>query len=307
MNTETSELRKRSVNLIHHAANSGHTDPPGSLAALKKCLTASAAFVEIDIFPLADGSFALLHERDLSQQTDGAGDAVRATRQQVQQLHYQMNGLVSPEPVGFLEEAVALLQNHLQTRRLQLDLKPFTPLTPPILSRFLEILAPVQDRVQVTSVADWVLRALRQAAPGLALGFDPLLYLDLEEEGPRPEGIPPFRVGAYGLRDDHPLSAFQWGPLKDYFAARADALLRQAPAGCEWFIRAEVLHQAVASGFDWIGFLHQNGSTVDAWTIDPGNPAQVRLAQTLVEGRVDDLTADSPAQLAPLLPFESIH
>ena len=45
-------------------------------------------------------------------------------------------------------------------------------------------------------MADWVVRGLHQVHPNLSLGFDPLLYLDLVDDEPRPESIPPFRIGA---------------------------------------------------------------------------------------------------------------
>jgi len=303
---ETLDVLKRPVTLIHHAANCGHADPPSSLSALKKCLASDAAVIEIDIIPLADGSFALLHDRDLGAETSGEGDAIHSTREQIAQLFYANNGVVSDEKIGFLEGAIDLLKQHPNTTRLQLDLKPYTPLTRAVLRDFLALIAPVQDRIQVTSVADWAIRSLRQFSPKLSLGFDPLLYLDLVEDEPRPEGVPPFRVGAYELRDDHPLSAYKWGPLGDYFAARAGALLVQAPKGCEWYIRAEILEMALKAGFDWIDFLHQNGSTVDSWTIDVDQPEQIKLAQFLVEHGVDELTTDAPARLAALLPSKTI-
>jgi glycerophosphoryl diester phosphodiesterase len=188
-----------------------------------------------------------------------------------------------------------------------LDLKPYTPLTQATLREFVRILAPVLDRIQVTSVSDWAVRSLRRFSPELSLGFDPLLYLDLVDDEPRPEGIPPFRVGAYGLRDDHPLSSYQWGPLGEYFAARAAALHVQAPEGCEWYIRAELLEKALKAGFDWVQFLHQQGSRVDGWTINAADPKQVRLAETLVDLGVDELTTDTPALLAKKLGVKAVY
>lgn len=302
---ETLQKRNTPVTLIHHAAHCGHHAPPGSLRALKHCLDAGAAFIEIDVIPLADGSFALLHDQHLEEETSGEGRAPAQQRSQVENLTYKVNGKISDEKVGFLEDAIAMLKGHPATRCLQLDLKPFTPLTRGVLRAFLEILDPVIDRIQVTSVSDWAVRSLARFAPELSLGFDPLLYLDLEDQEPRPADVPPFRVGAYGLRDDHPLSAFQWGPLGDYFAARAGALLVQAPQGCDWFIRAGLLKKAYDAGFDWIDFLHQNGSTVDGWTIDADQPDQVALARFLVEHGVDKLTTDTPARLADQLPSPS--
>jgi len=303
---ETLDLRDNPVTLIHHAANCGHNAPPGSLSALEACLSAGAAAVEVDIIPLADGSFALLHDQDLELETNGKGKAPGMTREQIESLHYRVDGEITDEKVGFLEGAIALLKTHPDTQRLQLDLKPFTPLTQAVLREFCALLQPVRDRIQVTSVADWAVRALARFSPELSIGFDPLMYLDLVESDPRPENIPPFRVGAYGLRDDHPLSAFQWGPLGDYFAARAGALLVQAPKRCQWFIRAELLKMSLDAGFDWIDFLHQNGSKVDAWTIDTGQPDQVKLAQFLVEHGVDALTTDDPAKLVSYLPSTTI-
>jgi glycerophosphoryl diester phosphodiesterase len=294
----TADRSRKPVTLIHHAANNGHNAPPGSLAALEQCLKAGAAVVEIDLIPLSDGSFALLHEQDLAVETDGTGKAPQMRREQVSDLRYRLNGTITDERVGFLEGAVELLAAYPQTQRLQLDLKPFTPLSGPLLTHFLALIEPVKSRIQVTSVGDWAVRALAAADPALRLGFDPLLYLDLVEDQPRPEGVPPFRVGAYGLLDDHPLSAYQWGSLGDYFAARASALLAQVVPGCAWFIRAEVLKMALVAGFDWIDFLHQQGSIVDAWTIDVAQPDQVELASYLVARGVDVLTTDSPSQLA---------
>ena len=299
--------REKPVRLIHHAANCEPTNPPGSPAALEACLSAGSALVEIDVIPLADASFALIHDRDLSVETSGKGDAIQASRSQVEKLTYKADGQVTHQKIGFLEEAIEIFAAHPDALRLQLDLKPYTPLTQAILREFVRILSPVLDRVQVTSVSDWAVRSLRRFSPELSLGFDPLLYLDLPSDGPRPEGIPPFRVGAYGLRDDHPLGSYQWGPLGEYFAARAAALLVQAPEGCEWFIRADLLEKARKAGFDWVEFLHQHGSKVDGWTIDAADPRQVKLAETLVDLGIDELTTDTPALLAQKLGIEAIY
>lgn len=303
---ETHETRQTPVTLIHHAASCGSQAPPGSLSALAKCLDSGAAVIEIDVLPLADGSFALLHDQNLDEETSGTGRAPEMKRAYIASLTYRVNGEVTDEKIGFLEAAIDLLKTHSETQRLQLDLSPFTPLTRGVLQNFIDILEPALERIQVTSVADWAIRSLAEFAPGLSLGFDPLLYLDIEGGDPRPEDVPPFRVGAYGLRDDHPLSAYQWGPVGDYFAARGGALLTQVPEGCEWFIRGEVLRTALEAGFNWIEFLHQQGSKVDAWTIDVTQPEQVDLARSLVKHGVDELTTDSPVQLAQHLPSAHI-
>ena len=298
--------RQEPVTLIHHAANCGHDEPPGSLSALQKCLASGAAFIEIDLIPLADGSFALLHVPDLEEDTNGSGNAPEMARGQVQDLKYIHKGKITNETVGFLEGVVELLKQFPDCDRLQLDLKPFTPLSQHMVHKFLSTIEPVMNQIQVASYADWAVRTLSIHSPELSLGFDPLLYLDLVEDEPRPVDIPPFRVGAYGLLDDHPLAAYQWGPAGDYFAARAEALLAQVPRGCEWFIRAEILKIALDVGFDWIEYLHQHGSTVDSWTIDVNDPGQIELAQFLVDKGIDKLTTDDPAQLAAKLTAKTI-
>jgi glycerophosphoryl diester phosphodiesterase len=298
MHSDNQENKNHPVTLIHHAANDGHNEPPGSLYALEKCLSSGASVIEIDIIPLSDVSFALLHDPDLAADTNGIGSAPKMHREQIQNLKYVKDGTVTDQKVGFLEDALDLLKQFPNTRCLQLDFKPFTPLTEPMLKRLMALIEPVIARVQVSSGADWAVRALAAASHGLSLGFDPLLYIDLVDDEPRPADIPPFRVGAYGLRDDHPLSANQWGSLGDYFAARANALLIQVPKGCQWYLRAELLKMAWDAGFNWIDFLHQQGSTVDAWTIDVNQPEQITLAQTLVDQGIDALTTDSPIKLA---------
>ena len=299
--------REKPVRLIHHAANCNPAYPSGSPAALEACLSAGSALVEIDVLPLADASFALMHDRFLEIETSGTGDAIQSTRSQIRKLTYKADGQITDHKIGFLEEAIEIFAAYPDALRLQLDLKPYTPLTQAILREFVRILSPVLDRIQVTSVSDWAIRSLRRFSPELSLGFDPLLYLDLVDDQPRPEGIPPFRVGAYGLRDDHPLASYQWGPLGEYFAARAAALLVQAPEGCEWFIRADLLEKARKANFDWIEFLHQHGSKVDGWTINAADPEQVKLADALVELGIDELTTNTPALLAEKLGVKAIY
>lgn len=303
---ETFIPRPSPVTLIHHAAHCDQGTPPSSPKALEQCLNAGAKFVEIDVLPLADGSFALIHDRDLSVETSGTGDAIRSTRAQIESLTYRNKSELTDVRIGFLEDAVAVFSRYPNAERLQLDLKPYTPLTLALLRDFSHILSPIMDRVQVTSVADWAVRSLRQFAPDLSLGFDPLLYLDIVDDEPRPEGVPPFRVGAYGLRDDHPLGAYRWGQLGEYLAARAGALLVQVPGGCQWFIRADLLKMVLKAGFDWIDFLHQNGSTVDGWTINADVHDDIKTAQYLIDHGIDALTTDTPARLADQLAAKAI-
>ena len=285
--------------LIHHAANRGHDYPPNSLQSLRACLEASAWAVEVDVTPLADGDFALFHEATLDETTNGQGDVFSKRADQVRRLHYTWHSTAAGEPVGLLSQAVALVQRHPALRELQLDLKPHVPLSDVVLCNLLRLIEPVRDRVRVTSVADWAVRRLRALDGNLALGFDPLLYLDIET-GERRDA-PPFRVGAYGYRDDHPLAMRVWGAPADYLAARAEALHAQAPAGVVWYIRASLLARTLDDGFDWIAYLHAHGAEVDAWTLDAAEPGHADLAQRLVAATIDRITTNHAPALAQAL------
>ena len=203
--------------------------------------------------------------------------------------------------VGLVSEAVELLQQYPGPVELQLDLKPDVYSADDVLSRLVASLRPVKDRVRVTSPSDWALRRLRALDPDLPLGFDPLLYLDADFGQKREPGIPPFRQGAYGYWDDHPLSSRRWGSTAEYLAARAEALYAQVPSGMIWYIHAGLLGKALDDGFDWITYLHAFDAQVDAWTLDAHRPEHVALARKLIAQGVDRITTNSAPALAQVL------
>jgi glycerophosphoryl diester phosphodiesterase len=284
--------------LIHHSANRGQEYPPNSLGALRHCLEAGARVVEIDINPLRENDFALLHDDWLDESTNGSGPVYAITADEVRALRYLQRGVVSSERVGLLSEAVSLIQDYVQLQELQLDLKMSVPSTDAVLNRLLRTVEPVKERVRVTSEADWAVRRLGVLDADLPLGFDPLLYLEVENPG---EKIPPFRLGAYGYWDDHPLSSRRWGTSADYLAARAEALWAQAPANAAWYIRASLLAQVIDDGFDWIDYLHARSAWVDAWTLDAEKASHLELAQQLIAAGVDRITTNDAPRLAAAL------
>ncbi len=99
--------------LIHHAANRGDDYPPNSLGGLRRCLQAGARVVEIDVNPLRDGDFALLHDGLLENSTNGSGPVYAATTDRVRSLHYIHRSVVTSERVGLLSEAVSLIQDYV--------------------------------------------------------------------------------------------------------------------------------------------------------------------------------------------------
>ena len=209
MNAQGKELIRETSDLllIHHMANRDHEHPPGTLPALRACLEAGARAIEIDISLLADNQFALLHGPLLEDETTGSGPIRAHTTEQVRELRHLYQGKVTTVRVGLLSQAVELLRKYPGPVELQLDLKPDVYSADDVLSRLVTSLRPVKDRVRVTSPSDWALRRLRALDPDLPLGFDPLLYLQADLGNNREPGIPPFRQGAYGYWDDHPLAS----------------------------------------------------------------------------------------------------
>jgi len=287
--------------LIHHAANRDHGFPPNSMGAINNCLSAGARMVEIDCIPLLDEDFALLHDADLSYDTNGEGRGNELTAGQIKELVYLHRGKESSEPVATLSQVIQRLQNANGLQCLQIDLKAHTPLTENVLRNLLAIIAPLKERVLISSVADWAIRTLRGLDPEVNLGLDPLLYLDVVDESGNTEEYPPFRVGAYGFRDDHPLSAFIWGKTSDYLEARAEALLAQCPEGVMWFIKAQLLLQMQENGFDWLAFLAGKGSRVAAWTLDAVSPQDIDAAKSLIELGAAAITTNQPTRMGRIL------
>ena len=280
--------------LILHAANYDQQVPVGSLTGLEMGLKAQISRIEVDVIPLMDGDFALLHDPRLESLSDVSGNVVEHTADFVRGLQYKD----SKFHLGTLSQAIELLKKYPIDGFLQLDLKPYAPLTPTSLSNLVKWIQPVEHAIMVSSVADWAIRFLHKIAPDLSLGFDPLLYLDVVAEEPREKGIPPFRVGAFGYLDDHPLAVQRWGELGEYFATRAEALLLQVPQGITWFLNAQLLNEAMLAGFDWINYLHATGNTVDAWTLDMDRS---ELALKMKESGVDFITTNQlPEMLAHL-------
>ena len=303
MNTASQPLihERSDVLLIHHMANRDHEHPPGSLPALRACLQSGARLIEIDISLLADNQFALLHGPLLEDETTGFGPIRAQTTEQVREMRHVNQGNVTGVAIGLLSEAIELLRQYPDPVELQLDLKPDVYSPDDVLSRLVTSLQPVKNRVRVTSPSDWALRRLRSLDPDLPLGFDPLLYLEADLGGNREPEIPPFRQGAYGYWDDHPLASRRWGSAAEYLSARAEALYAQVPPDMIWYIHAGLLGKTLDDGFDWIAYLHTYDAQVDAWTLDAHRPEHVALARRLTAQGLDRITTNNAPALAQVL------
>jgi len=291
--------------LVHHAANRDHAYPRGCLEGLRACLESGARFIEVDISPLADGDFLLYHDGHLDGGTTGQGSVAACTIACARDLRLLWKDELTPYAPGTLSQALDLLALHSQTSELQLDLKLHAPLTEAVLAGLTRMLEPYGDRVRVSSAGDWVIRSLQMLAPRLRLGYDPMLYIEPDTGDAKDRRRPPYRVGAYGYRDDHPLAMMRWGSPADYLSARAEALWTQVPiAGAIWYIRASLLGCMLDDGFDWISYLHRRGAEVDTWTLDVGEPEQVTLARRLAGAGVDRITTNEAPALAVALGSE---
>ncbi len=304
------ELERRNsatpVELVHHAASRGRDLPPSSLAAVAACLEARARVIEVDLSLTADGDLVLLHGPLLEDETTGSGPIQARTAAELSQMRHVWRGQVTERRGGRLGQALELLAAHRYPVEVQLDCKPEGLSEPAVMACLVERLQPIKHRVRLSSEADWLVRRLQALDPELPVGFDPLLYLEqIDDEWGERDG-PPFRRGAYGYLDDHPLASRRWGPPADYLAARAEALCAQAAGVGMWYIRARVLAHTLDDGFDWIGTMHDRGARVTAWTLDPDNPASVALARRLVGQGVDRITTNDPEGLARALAIGAV-
>jgi glycerophosphoryl diester phosphodiesterase len=73
-----------------------------------------------------------------------------------------------------------------------------------------------------------------------------------------------------------------------------------------WCLRGQLLARALDDGFDWIGWLHDRGAEVAAWTLDPDQPHQLDLARQLAIAGVDRITTDDVLGLKDALRMRDV-
>ena len=140
--------------MVIHAASRGDRFPPNSQGGLRDSLAAGARYVEVDIVPLADGEYALLHDRFLEGETDGRGSVASATGETVRTLRRRWRGELTDERVATLSDAVTLAAGAPALVELQLDLKAYSPVPDAALANLGRIVRPLGRRVRVSSTAD---------------------------------------------------------------------------------------------------------------------------------------------------------
>jgi len=273
-------------------AHTCHLDggPPGnSLAALRACLDAGVEELEVDVCALADGELLVAHGPDLARETTGRGLAGQIDSRAAGALRFVGHGRATEHRVPLLRELLAELGGAVGAAdrsapgarpRLQIDLKD-ERMPPAVLDALARQIEPFRDRLVAGSGCAPSLRGLRARLPGLAVGFDPLLLLDL-------------RGGRYGG---------PWAPARADAAALGatfERLWAEAPSAGIWYLRAALAARLADDGFDAVGWLGQRGVEVDAWTLDlaPG-PGKRQWAVDLLR-RVAALGAAQVTTNTPL-------
>lgn len=294
-------IANRTALIVHHmAAMDDALYPPNSLEAIRACLEAGAAFVEIDVTALKADDYLLVHDAVLESETSGSGQVGESTVEQTRSLFIKARGQVTVFHPPLLSEVVALFQQYPGNTRLQIDYKNVCPMPDDEpLRRFLRLIEPLGDRVLVSSGADWHLRWMRRQAGWLDLGFDIGFYLDyrLTEDDPRQ---PPYRLGAYGYHDDHILSIRQLLSPAQYLTERCDILLGAIPQVSTWYVSHHLITRCLQEGFDMAAWLHERGIRLDAWTLDVGRTPDADILR-LRDADIDQFTTNTPAALQKLI------
>lgn len=282
---------KTALLTCHMASLSGRLRP-NSRAAIQECLAAGVARIEIDVHSLEGADYIVSHERRLERETTGSGSIGAATPSAVRALRFLDDPQDGP---ALLSEVVEMARGG--TTQLQLDLKDWRPLSESRARALLDVVAPIADRVIVSSMQDWNLRLLHRADPALAIGFDPGHYLDgAVEEGPV---FLPRTMGAYGYRDDHPIAIGRTETAAEYVRQRMEMLVLQAPGTRELFLAYRLVLQMLDDGFNAAAWLHERAIDVTVWTPDYRGPDSLRPIERLIDAGVDRITTNTaPAWVA---------
>ena len=154
--------------------------PPNSLAAIRECCAAGVERIEIDIHSLAGPDYIVSHDRRLEDHTTGAGALGRVTPDDVRTSRFRSRPDDRPP---LLSEVIAIARD--SRTELQLDLKYWRPMSDDRLRALDDLVAPIRERVIVSSGQDWNLVRLHAAAPHITIGFDPGFYVAHPDRRPQ--------------------------------------------------------------------------------------------------------------------------
>lgn len=274
------------VLLVPHMAVLSGRYRRNSRDAIAECFDAGVARIELDVHSLDGGDYIVFHDRRLEAETTGSGGLGAATPDVIRGLRWR------DDPGGrppLLSEVVAMAS--ACDTELQLDWKDVRLVSDDRVRTLLDLIAPVRDRVVVSTGQDWNLRRLHRAGPEQAFGFDPGLYLDRAIE--ETDIALPRRMGAYGYRDDHPLALARGQSVADYLEARFEMLALQAPGAREFFLSYRLVLQMLGDGFDAVAWLHAHDIAANVWTLDVGAPASTGAMRGLALAGADRVATNT--------------
>lgn len=254
--------------------------------ALRECFASGVYRLEIDVHSLDGPDYIVFHDRRLEDVTDGRGSIGRATPDQVRSIRFAAHPEDRPP---LLSEVVAMMRG--SDTEVQLDLKDWRPMPPERLQALAAVVAPVRDRIIVSSGQDWNLARLHRAHPEIPFGFDPGHYIDHAIEGD--SVFLPRTMGAYGYRDDHPLAFGRTEATADYLEQRMRTLLLQAPAAREFFLSYRLVRQMLDDGFNVAAWLHERGIGANIWTLDCHGAEAPQLMRRFIAAGIDRVTTNT--------------
>ncbi len=263
-------LSGRRVLLKWHRGRQRLSDPSFPVAALARGLAAGAS-VEIDLQPLSDGGFAVIHDPDLDRETTGHGPVCAIGSAGFQALHRRDNaGAPLPERaltlaslstcIGPSTAPGAVLQLDLQCRDHDLSPAHVGGIGASLGALFGNVILSGEDAAAVQRLA--------AATPGLTVGYDPCA-----------------EHGQIGLA-----RAGDW-PLF------VDETLRAVPQASTIYLALDLPILADEQGFDLIGAFHGRGKTVDCFTLVGDEPDALSILEHLARLGADQITTDDPEGL----------
>lgn len=272
---------QRRVFCCHSATLSGRHSP-NSLEAVRECARARVPRLEIDVQFLADDAMAIFHDAAFVS-PDGPVKLANLTKTELGAFVH-----AGGEPIAFLEEVVAALEN--TETILQVDLKLARPISPRRVQSLEEALSPLEGRLVVGSQAHWNLRKLSR----LQVALDPTLHWVAADRAP---GVPRSR-GVHGLWDDSPIAGnARFTPL-EYVQSRIGDLIALLPTATEWMVDITTIFKLEELGVPLGHALRERGIALAAWTLRANATApRVTLARLFDLG-VETVITDVPEAAA---------
>lgn len=274
------------VRFVCHMAVLSGAHRPNSLAAMRECFEAGVERIEIDIHSLAGPDYVVFHDRRLEERTTGTGAIGSATPDGVRALRWRDDPADRP---ALLSEVAELARPY--ATEIQLDLKDWRPLAADRVRALIDAVAPVRERIIVSSGQDWNLAALHRVDPELAFGFDPNHYIDYAAE--TTPFFLPRTIGGYGYRDDHPLAYGRTGETADYLRQRFEMLALQAAGSREYFLSYPLVLRMLDDRFDVAAYLHERAIEANVWTLDRKDAASLDALRQLAAAGIDRVTTNT--------------